>query len=682
MTGELLFDPRLTIYATHVAQAAASLVLGILLLSFNRYYRKSYLRNWSLSWIAMAIYELTSALALLASGSMPAIHPARIALTFLAAAAGYSQPAFLLFGCYELTTRRQIRLRKRQLIIAGAISLGIACSLLFLNEPSASPLRFMARFGVRSLLTGLAFLAAAALVYRARSAAKGIGFNLVTAAFTLYGVQLFHYFVLTCLRLWRHGQLLYVPYLGFLDFALLALIGIGMVTCLLEDEREATVLAAREIEHLAYHDSLTGLPNRALFLDRLIVAMARANRYRNRMALLFFDLDRFKEINDSLGHTVGDQLLKAVSERIRGCTREADSLARFGGDEFTLLLDQLVTDDDVSIVGSKIIDALKVPFRVSERELFISTSIGISIYPDDGSDADTLIRNADTAMYRAKEQGRDNFQMYAPAMNEQAVQRLALEQLLRKALSQNELVVFYQPLVDGDKHRVTGAEALIRWNHPELGLLAPAHFISAAEASGLILPIGNWVLETACAQTKAWQEVYGTHFSISVNLSARQFQQADLVDQVRVALEKSGLDPSCLDLEITESNAMQNAETSIGMLRDLKTLGVRISMDDFGTGYSSLSYLKRFPIDTLKLDQSFVRDLHEDEDDRAIAEAVIAMAHSLKLKVVAEGVETQDQLTFLKEKRCDRMQGFFFSRPVPPAQFEALIGEDMMINPT
>ncbi|HVT05319.1 MAG TPA: EAL domain-containing protein [Thermoanaerobaculia bacterium] len=677
-----MFDQRLTIYAMEVAQATASLVLGVLLLSFNRYYRKSYLRDWALSWVSLAIYEVTSGLALLASESMPAIHPARILLTFLAAAAGYAQPAFLVFGCYELTTRRQIRQRGRHVVLSVSIALGIALSLVFVNQPSASPLRYMARFGVRSLLAGAAFLVAAAMVYRVRSAAKGIGFNLVTVAFTLYGAELIHYFVLTCIYVQSHRQLGYSAYLGFLDFALLALIGIGMVTCLLEDEREATVLATKEIEHLAYHDSLTGLPNRALFLDRLIVAMARASRYQNRMALLFFDLDRFKEINDSLGHTVGDQLLKAVAERIRSCTREADSLARFGGDEFTLLIDQIATVDDATRVGRKIIDALKVPFRVSERELFISTSIGIGIYPDDGEDTNRLIRNADTAMYRAKEQGRDNYQLYAPAMNEQAVQRLALEQLLRKALSQNELVVFYQPLVDGDEHLVTSAEALIRWNHPELGLLSPEHFISAAEASGLILPIGNWVLQTACVQAKTWQVKYGARFGVSVNLSARQFQQADLVDQVRVALEKSGLDPGCLDLEITESNAMQNAENSIRMLRDLKKLGVRISMDDFGTGYSSLSYLKRFPIDTLKLDQSFVRDLHIDEDDRAIAEAVIAMAHSLKLNVVAEGVETQEQLTFLKEKHCDHMQGFFFSRPVPPEEFEAMISEGMLINAT
>jgi len=677
-----LFDEKLTIYATHIAQAAASLVLGVLLLSFNRYYKKSYLGDWALSWISLAIYELTSGLALLASSSLPAVHPTRIVLTLLAAAAGYSQPAFLLFGCYELTTRRPIRQRERQLVFGGAIGLGFTLSALFLNDPPGSPLRYMARFGVRSLLTGIAFLVAAIMVYRVRSAARGIGFNLVSVAFTLYGAELFHYFFLTAFYSRQHTQPHYTAYLGFIDFALLSLIGIGMVTCLLEDEREATVLATREIEHLAYHDSLTGLPNRALFIDRLIVAMARANRYGHKMALLFFDLDRFKEINDSLGHTIGDQLLKAVAERIRGCTREADSLARFGGDEFTLLIDQITTIDDAAVVGRKIIEALKVPFRVSERELFISTSIGIGIYPDDGDDTNTLIRNADTAMYRAKEQGRDNYQLYAPAMNEQAVQRLALEQLLRKALSQNELVVFYQPLVDGDEHRVTSTEALIRWNHPELGLLAPAHFIAAAEASGLILPIGTWVLQTACAQTKVWQEKYGALFGISVNLSARQFQQADLVDQVRAALEKSGLDPQCLELEITESNAMQNAENSIRMLRDLKNLGVRISMDDFGTGYSSLSYLKRFPIDTLKLDQSFVRDLHIDEDDRAIAEAVIAMAHSLKLKVVAEGVETQDQLTFLKQQGCDRMQGYFFSRPVPPEQFEALISEGMMINAT
>jgi predicted signal transduction protein with EAL and GGDEF domain len=351
-------------------------------------------------------------------------------------------------------------------------------------------------------------------------------------------------------------------------------------------------------------------------------------------------------------------------------------VARFGGDEFTLLVPRLDHIEDVGKIAQKILETLKIPFLIADRELFAPASIGISIYPGDGVDAETLVRNADTAMYRAKEQGRDNYQLYAPAMNVRALERLALENMLRKALAQQELRVFYQPLVDLRTSTIVGVEALVRWQHPELGLLSPAHFISVAELSGLIVPIGNWVLRTACRQTRQWQKRFGFPMRVSVNLSARQFQQPDLAVQVQRALQDSGLEPSSLDLEITESSAMQNAENTIHALRDLKLLGIRIAMDDFGTGYSSLSYLKRFPIDTLKLDQSFVEDVCTDPSDAAIAEAVVLLAHSLNLSVVAEGVETEEQLEFFRRLGCDRIQGYLFSRPVSAVDLEALLVEN------
>ncbi len=391
--------------------------------------------------------------------------------------------------------------------------------------------------------------------------------------------------------------------------------------------------------------------------------------------MFFLDLDRFKDINDSLGHSVGDALLKAVADRIRRCVREGDTVARFGGDEFTLLVPHIDNVEDAAKIAQKILETLKIPFILGERELFATTSIGISIYPGDGLDAETLVRNADTAMYRAKEQGRDNYQLYAPAMNARALERLALENMLRKALSQEELVVYYQPLVDLESRGIIGVEALIRWQHPELGLLSPAHFISVAELSGLIIPIGNWVLLTACRQVHAWHRRLGHELTVAVNLSARQFSQPNLVDGVSRALNESGLPPECLELEITESNAMQNAENTTYTLRELKTLGIRISMDDFGTGYSSLNYLKRFPIDTLKLDQSFVREVTTDPSDAAIVSAVITMAHSLNLTVVAEGVETEEQFAFLQKQRCDRIQGFLFSRPLSADQLEPFLAD-------
>ena len=431
--------------------------------------------------------------------------------------------------------------------------------------------------------------------------------------------------------------------------------------------------AEEKVKHLAFHDPLTGLPNRLLFNDRLRVAMVHANRYRQKLAVLFLDIDRFKVINDSLGHSIGDELLRRIAERVGGCIRQEDTIARLGGDEFTVLLPGIARDDDSATIAGKILDAVRLPFFIEHRELFITTSIGVTVYPADGADAEALVRNADTAMYRAKEQGRDNYQLYAPAMNSRALERLSFESRLRQALQNQELVVHYQPLIDLGTGQIRGAEALLRWRHPELGLVSPGDFISIAEVSGLIVPIGQWVLRTACAEARAWHRKGHPRLSVAVNLSSRQFQQADLVFQVTEALERSQLPPESLDLEITESNAMQNAELSVSTLWDLKNLGVRLSMDDFGTGYSSLSYLKRFPIDRIKIDQSFVRDVTRNPDDAAIAAAIIAMAHSLKLTAVAEGVETEAQLEFLREQHCDEMQGYLFSPPVPAEQFQELL---------
>ena len=423
--------------------------------------------------------------------------------------------------------------------------------------------------------------------------------------------------------------------------------------------------AEDQIKELAYHDALTGLPNRLLFHDRLSVAVAQAHRSASRLAILFLDLDRFKVINDSLGHSLGDRLLREVAERLQLAVRQGDTVARLGGDEFILLLPGIGRAEDAAKVAEKILETLKHPVRLQSRELFVTASIGISLYPEDGLDPESLIKNADTAMYRAKEQGRDNFQLYTRAMNEMAVERLGLESSLRKALHGGQLVLHYQPLLDLTTGKVHGVEALLRWNHPERGLVLPGEFLNLAEITNLIVPMGPWTLRTACAQARAWQEDGHPALTVAVNLSARQFQQPDLVAQVRRALDETGLPPSSLDLEVTETHAMQNAEATILTLRELKRIGVRISIDDFGIGYSSLSYLKRLPIDTLKIDQSFVRDITTDPDDAAIATAVIALAHTLKLQVVAEGVETQEQLEFLAARQCDRMQGYLFSRPLP-----------------
>jgi diguanylate cyclase (GGDEF)-like protein/PAS domain S-box-containing protein len=455
------------------------------------------------------------------------------------------------------------------------------------------------------------------------------------------------------------------------EMSLTAIDGGGVVV-VVRDITERTY-AEEQIKHLAYHDALTGLPNRLLFKDRLTVAISHAQRDHRRLAVVFLDLDRFKVINDSLGHNIGDQLLQAVAARVQSCLRDSDTVARLGGDEFTLLLADLARSDDAAPVASKILEAVRHPFTIEGREFFITTSIGISLYPEDGTDAESLIKNADTAMYQAKEQGRDNYQLFNAFINAKALQRIALEHGLRRALMNDELAIHYQPIFDFRSGAITGMEALLRWRHPQLGAVPPATFIPLAEATGMMIPVGTWVLRTACRQAKAWHDAGFRNLTLAVNLSVTQLQAPDLVANVQDILAETGLPARLLELEITESSAMQSPDASIKTLYDLKKLGIRISLDDFGTGHSSLSYLKRFPIDTLKIDQSFVRDIISDPDTSAIVQAIIAMAHSLRLKVIAEGVELTEQATFLRTNGCDQMQGFLIRPPIPASEFLELI---------
>jgi diguanylate cyclase (GGDEF)-like protein/PAS domain S-box-containing protein len=429
-------------------------------------------------------------------------------------------------------------------------------------------------------------------------------------------------------------------------------------------------VALEQVEYQAYHDVLTTLPNRLLFRDRISVALAHARRSRRAVAVMFLDLDQFKLVNDTLGHTVGDGLLQAVAERLVQCVRAEDTVARMGGDEFTVLLSDIPDTRAASTVAQKILESISRPIEVDGHELFITTSVGIAIFPDDGMDPETLLKNADRAMYRAKEAGRNNFQFAAQGVVEASEGRLSIERSLHHAFERQEFVVHYQPMIEVGSRRVTGAEALIRWKHPDLGLMSPDEFIPIAEECGLIFPIGEWVLRTACAQMKKWHRAGHDDLHVAVNLSARQFQQHDLTSMIERILSETGLPPQALELEITESAAMHNAEMSLAIMERLKKMGVRISIDDFGTGYSSLSYLKRFPIDTVKIDQNFIHDLSTGSNDGAIISAVISMARALKLRVVAEGVETEEQLTFLRREHCESIQGFLYSRPLPAEEFE------------
>ncbi len=429
-------------------------------------------------------------------------------------------------------------------------------------------------------------------------------------------------------------------------------------------------VAQEQMEYQAYHDILTGLPNRLLFRDRIEIALAHAKRHRTNAAVMFLDLDQFKLVNDTLGHTVGDGLLQEVANRLVVSIRADDTVARMGGDEFTVLLTDIKETGSSAIVAQKLLDAISRPMVIEGHELYVTTSIGVALFPDDGSDAETLLRRSDSAMYRAKEAGRNNFQFAPITTIEMTSERLEIERSLHHAFEREEFVLHYQPMTNLLTGSIVGAEALIRWNHPERGLMPPDDFIPIAEECGLILPIGEWVLRTAVRQMKEWHPEHGL-LRVAVNLSARQFQQRDLTAMIERILTESNYPPELLDIEITESTAMHNADVSLAVMNRLRSMGVRISIDDFGTGYSSLSYLKRFPIDTVKIDQNFVRDLSDVSNDGAIITAVISMARALNLRVVAEGVETEAQLDFLRRENCEVVQGFLHSRPVPAAEFES-----------
>ena len=422
--------------------------------------------------------------------------------------------------------------------------------------------------------------------------------------------------------------------------------------------------AQAKLEYQSLYDALTELPNSKYFNKILRQSLIVAKHNQHQLAILFLDLDRFKNINDTLGHALGDQLLQDFSGRLKSCIRHGDMIARWGGDEFIILLPCLEESQEALQIAQRILDALEKPFSIAKHRLHVATSIGIAIYPDDAQDAQTLVKRADVALHQAKETGRNNFQVYSPIMDAQASELLELENALHRALKRQEFVLYYQPQIDINTSSVCGMEALLRWQHPEYGLVSPAKFIPLAEETGLIVPIGEWVLQTACAQNKAWQDLGLSPLQVAVNLSPRQLQDQNLLATINQVLRETSLDPQWLELEITESSLMQDVDMAIQLLDKIKAMGVHLSMDDFGTGYSSLSYLKKFPFNTLKIDQSFVRELTSSCQDLAIISAMIGLARGLRLRVVAEGIETQEQLKLLRSLNCSVMQGYFFSKPL------------------
>ena len=434
---------------------------------------------------------------------------------------------------------------------------------------------------------------------------------------------------------------------------------------------------ALQMTHSAEHDFLTGLPNRMLLNDRISQAIVLASRHNRHVAVLFLDLDGFKHINDFLGHPVGDKLLQSIATRLVDCVRASDTVSRQGGDEFVVLLSEVELSEDAAITARRMLHAVSQPHSIDQHDLHVTTSIGVSVYPEDGLDAETLIKNADTAMYQAKESGRQSFQFFKPAMNARAVERQSIEEGLRRALERQEFVLYYQPKVDLMSGAINGAEALIRWIHPTRGLIPPMDFIPIAEDCGLILSIGAWALREACAQSRAWTKGGLPAVTMAVNVSAIEFRDKNFLNRLFEVINETGLDPRLLELELTESVLMKHAASTAVILQSLREAGIRLAIDDFGTGYSSLSYLRKFPVDAVKIDQTFIRQISAD-DDTTIVKAVIGMARGLKLRVIAEGVETPEELAFLRAYRCDEAQGYYFSRPVPARQFAMMLKDAML----
>ncbi|HEX8724059.1 MAG TPA: EAL domain-containing protein [Gemmatimonadaceae bacterium] len=656
-----------SLLASYLVQASGALIAAAIFGGFYREYKRTFLRDWALSWSALCVALVGSAAGVAFADTLPLDNLLVLGVALLTGAAGYLEVVWLLVGSGDLMGMSPLsRAERRGFLFITAVG-GAALALVHATDPTGEPVRFMFRTGVRGVVVGFAFLIAALHVWRG-AGVRGIGRRIVSGAFALFGISQFMLPAFQALvgpgDVQHHNFLLS---LGFAEFVLLFAMGLGVVIWLLEEQHAAATANAAQVHRLALHDPLTGLPNRKLFLDHLNMAIPGARRSKAKLAVLFVDLDRFKVVNDSLGHAAGDKLLQIVAGRLRTALRESDTVARMGGDEFTVLAPTAHTVEDAIGVARKVRDAVKEIITIEGRELFVTASIGIGLYPDDGADAGTLLKNADAAMYRAKAQGPDLFQLYTSEMNAHAIEQLALESALRRGVENLEFLMHYQPIVRTTDGGVCCMEAMLRWRHPVLGLVRPEQFLRLAESTGMIVPIGEWALRTACQQLAEWRAEGYYELRMAVNLSMRQVQQPGLADLVRSTLDEFGLPPSALELEINETSATESGADAVRRLAELKALGVGISIDDFGTGYSSLQSLRTFPVDALKIDTSFTRNLVRDANDTAIAVAVIALARSLGLKVVAEGVEHPTQLDFLYAQQCEAWQGYLCSAPLDPA---------------
>jgi diguanylate cyclase (GGDEF)-like protein len=664
--------------ASYIVQAAGALFTAILFGVLSRSYRKTYLLHWARSFSSLCIMLFAGGLTISLSAVAGPTTPTRLTVSIVTTIAAYLHVVWLTFGAAELVSPAwALRLRShRNLIFGTAIALAFATISLYFTDPDPFGPRFTYRVALRQSIIGLAFAAAtyAVIVARGENSGRRLGRAFVGTSFAFYGALQLHFGWMGFMSRSVIAQTNYPIYTGFFDFVLVFTVGLGVVIWLLEEEHTRSQDRTAEIAQLAFHDPLTSLPNRKLLLDHLTLAIHQARRDRCRLAVYFIDLDRFKVINDSLGHSAGDKVLQTVSASIRSAIREADTVARMGGDEFVVLTPDIHGVEDAVHVAQKVRDAIRLPFTIEGRELFVSASMGIAMYPDDGEDSETLVKNADTAMYRAKSQGNDLLQLYTPEMNAHATEQLALESALRRAVETKEFELHYQPIVQTTDNRIVALEAMLRWRHPVLGLVRPEQFIRMAESTGLIVPIGEWTLRTALRQLSEWRGSGYRDLRLAVNISGRQIKQPEFVEMVRSILVDNQLPASALELEIAEMSATQSERAAVERLRDLREMGVRISIDDFGTGFSSVSVLKHFPVDALKIDTSFVRDLMLDPNDAAIAGAVVALAKSMGLTVVAEGVENPGQLEFLRAQGAEMWQGYLCCPPVQTMEVRAILG--------
>ncbi|HPR64114.1 MAG TPA: EAL domain-containing protein [Thermoanaerobaculia bacterium] len=671
-----MINPTSMILATHMAQALESIIIALVLAGLYRTYNRNFLLQWSRSWWAVSIYLFGSCAGLLYYQMQVSIESqGRLAISAISLAAAYLHVAWLLFGMREIASGTVVP-RPRMIRVLVIFSLaGIASTFIFPFDPSMEFVRFFVRVGVRSLVAGIAFVVSGVVMWRQRVQSARIGYLFISGSFVVYGMEQFLYFVTTLGQLAGQPYPRYALYLGYVDFLLYMFMGISMVLWFLEEAQARVVDATEKIQHMAYHDPLTGLPNRHLYVDRLSQALAHAFREREKVAVLYLDLDRFKTINNTLGYAFGDELLRSAAERLKQCIRDGDTVAKFGGDEFGLIVTGLHETSAVDTVTQKILASLRQPYHLQNREVYITTSIGVSLFNDHGYYPDDLLDGAHSAVFEAKKRGRDRAVLYDPVMRVEDSEHLSMEGDLRKAMASDQIVLHYQPLLDLKTGKIRGLEALVRWEHPTMGLLYPAEFLSLAETIGIGDELNLRVLRKAVQQVKEWHNRGMKDLFIAINLVARLFQHPSLVEEVRSLLGKAGIPPENLHLEVTETVAIQNPDASREVLNSLHDLGVNISIDDFGTGYSALSYLRNFPIDTLKIDQSFIQSMPFDTVAVSILEAIIAMAHSMDLVVVAEGVETEAQKSLLAKKDCDLMQGFLFSRAVPPQECDLLLEE-------